>query len=436
MATGLEQTAVNPHNLQPGQVRRSVGGLAATALDPLRRAYEAYQRSIGQPFQQAVRGGVRGYFGLPMMSDADALGREAYRQAEALGYTPGVGMPAGAVRLAAEGVQALPSIAGDIGRLIAGMPSGAGAAQAEDFARYQRSIPPSDVSPLTAFHGTPYTFEPTPANPLGEFRAAKIGSGEGAQAYGYGLYFAESPGVAKGYQAALSGYSADGKRLPSDIGMVVSSYKGDVTAAIADRQRQLDKWLARKDQLGERVGANVVKGIQDEIKKLSALQGKRLESTGSLYTVDIPDSMVEKMLDWDKPLSEQPKSVQDAVENIKQTITGPFSRDMTGDQLLRHIQSTLKSVGRGSERAEDILRQQGIPGIRYLDAGSRGSFKVQNTYKGKPYGDPVSFATKQQADDYALEQKDKGFGVDIIEGTRNIVVFPGEESKVKILKRD
>lgn len=148
MATGLEQTAVNPHNLQPGQVRRSVGGLATTALDPLRRAYEAYQRSIGQPFQQAVRGGVRGYFGLPMMSDADALGREAYRQAEALGYTPGVGMPAGAVRLAAEGVQALPSIAGDIGRVIAGMPSRAGAAQAEDFARYQRSIPPSDVSSM------------------------------------------------------------------------------------------------------------------------------------------------------------------------------------------------------------------------------------------------------------------------------------------------
>jgi GNAT superfamily N-acetyltransferase len=148
MATGLEQTAVNPHNLQPGQARRSVGGLAQTALNPLRRAYEAYQRSIGQPFQQAVRGGVRGYFGLPLMSDANPTGREAYRQGEALGYTPGVGMPAGAVRVAAEGMQALPSVAGEIGRVISAMPSGAGAAQAEDFARYQRSIPPSDVSAM------------------------------------------------------------------------------------------------------------------------------------------------------------------------------------------------------------------------------------------------------------------------------------------------
>jgi hypothetical protein len=118
----LRKTAVSPHTMQgaPAQAPR---GLAQTALDPLRRAYEAYQRSIGQPFQQAVRGGVRGYFGLPIMSDASATGREAYRQGEALGYTPGVGMPAGAVRVAAEGMQALPAVAGEIGRVISAMPS-------------------------------------------------------------------------------------------------------------------------------------------------------------------------------------------------------------------------------------------------------------------------------------------------------------------------
>ena len=100
-----------------------LNALAKAPVNALSSLYDLYQRRVGQPFQQAVRGGVRGYFGLPIMSDADALGREAYRQAEALGYTPGVGMPAGAVRLAAEAVQALPSIAGDLGRVIAGMPS-------------------------------------------------------------------------------------------------------------------------------------------------------------------------------------------------------------------------------------------------------------------------------------------------------------------------
>ena len=148
MATGLERTAVDPMTGQTAAPRQAAAGLAQTALNPMMRLYEAYQRRIGQPFAQTVRGGVRGYFGLPMMSDADAVGREAYRQGEALGFTPGVGMPAGAVRVAAEGVQALPSIAGDIGRVIAAMPRSPVAVQAEDFARYQRSIPPSDVSPM------------------------------------------------------------------------------------------------------------------------------------------------------------------------------------------------------------------------------------------------------------------------------------------------
>ena len=92
-----------------------LNALARAPVNALSSLYDLYQRRVGRPFQQAVRGGVRGYFGLPLMSDADATGREAYRQGEALGYTPGVGMPAGAVRLAAEGVQALPELATFIG---------------------------------------------------------------------------------------------------------------------------------------------------------------------------------------------------------------------------------------------------------------------------------------------------------------------------------
>ena len=362
-----------------------LNALAKAPVNALNSLYDLYQRRVGQPFQQAVRGGVRGYFGLPMMSDADALGREAYRQAEALGYTPGVGMPAGAVRLAAEGVQALPSIAGDIGRVIAGMPSSAGAAQAEDFARYQRSIPPSDVSPLTAFHGTPYTFEPTPANPLGEFRAAKIGSGEGAQAYGYGLYFAEAPGVAKGYQTDLSRNLW--KQNPPDDPIAratLERFNGDIQYA--------------KDILKEQVAVlreNFSPNFAAAERGLIALENYK-PPTGSLYTVDIPDSMVEKMLDWDKPLSEQSESVQRALGNLPADVRshigiGKYDDLKGGVDIFQPLGGLL-----GDRRASEILRQAGIPGIRYLDAGSRGS----------------------------------------ADGTRNIVVFPGEESKVKILKRE
>jgi hypothetical protein len=362
----LRKTAVSPHTMQGGPAQ-APRGLAQTALDPLRRAYEAYQRSIGQPFQQAVRGGVRGYFGLPLMSDASATGREAYRQAEALGYTPGVGMPAGAVRMAAEGVQALPSIAGDIGRVIAGMPSGAGAAQAEDFARYQRSIPPSDVSPLTAFHGTPHTLKPTAANPLGEFRASAIGSGEGAQAYGYGLYFAESPGVAKGYQTTLS---------PRNFASIVEKGRNSFDVVSPN---------------GKIIASNVLRGPAQKAKDAFDAQ-----QTGSLYTVDIPDEMIGKMLDWDKPLSQQGQIGRSIIEALsaEELLPKAMRRNegrLTGRDAYEVFSDFLSPAGASRE-----FQGLGIPGIRYLDQGSRGA------------GD----------------------------GTRNIVVFPGEESKVKILKRD
>ena len=43
---------------------------------------------------------------------------------------------------------------------------------------------------MVAFHGSPHKFNPTPRNPLGEFDLSKIGTGEGAQAYGHGIYVA------------------------------------------------------------------------------------------------------------------------------------------------------------------------------------------------------------------------------------------------------
>ena len=77
----------------------------------VQRAYEEYQQRVGQPFQQTIRGGVRGYFGLPLMSDANEIGKEAYRQAESIGSMPGVGVPAKIARGASEVAQTAPALA-------------------------------------------------------------------------------------------------------------------------------------------------------------------------------------------------------------------------------------------------------------------------------------------------------------------------------------
>ena len=63
---------------------------------------------------------------------------------------------------------------------------------AKDFANY---IP--NLMGATAWHGTPHKI-------MGKFDISKVGTGEGNQSFGHGMYFAENPSVAKQYQAALS----------------------------------------------------------------------------------------------------------------------------------------------------------------------------------------------------------------------------------------
>lgn len=57
---------------------------------------------------------------------------------------------------------------------------------------------------LDVYHGTPHTLPPTERNPLGEFDASKIGTGEGAQAYGYGIYTAEARKTGERYRSQLA----------------------------------------------------------------------------------------------------------------------------------------------------------------------------------------------------------------------------------------
>src|SRR5262245_53429063 len=52
------------------------------------------------------------------------------------------------------------------------------------------------VQGIRAYHGSPHDFE--------RFDLSKIGTGEGAQVFGHGLYFAENPEVARTYRNALS----------------------------------------------------------------------------------------------------------------------------------------------------------------------------------------------------------------------------------------
>jgi len=273
----------------------------------------------------------------------------------------------------------------------------------------------------TVFHGSPHKFT--------KFDPKKIGTGEGAQAYGHGLYVAENPAIARSYQEALSTgperFLVDNQEVLSrnlkGPGLDVSDPKvAAVVYAAREGDKGARKYFKTQGSWGEKA-----------IAELDALKGKTIknELPGAFYKIDLPDEAIARMLDWDKPISEQasilkrisPESMglkyklvddgkKHAFVNADERIIGniqeggkpesfranwmqSFMRpQMTGRQVYEELGGGMF----GSDKAASALRQAGIPGIRYLDERSRG--------RGQ--------------------------------GTSNFVVFPGEEELLRILERN
>ena len=276
------------------------------------------------------------------------------------------------------------------------------------------------MAELDVYHGTPHTFEPEEGAPLGRFRSSKIGTGEGAQAYGYGLYFSEAPSVAKSYQNTVSAIHKSG--VPTIQGKPINWDDPRETAAFELSRHNGDRAAAADFH------ARMFLGGEDNpaVKLLRSNEPlPTVDMPGRLYQVDLPDAKIEQMLDWDKPLSEQPASVQKALNSfidenraknaasaakLRETAEKPEYRFVAvglrqrADELEkeiaglngRELYNRIKTLEGGEANASERLRSLGIPGIKYLDAGSRAGEK----------------------------------------GTRNFVVFPGEEQHLTILERD
>ena len=234
---------------------------------------------------------------------------------------------------------------------------------------------------LDVYHGTPHRFEPTEANPLGEFDASKIGTGEGMQAYGHGVYYAENPEVAKGYQP----------RDPKAEAKLMNLYKQAEARQNYDAMEVLEAAMLHRTASELREQYPNQKALVNRIGKINE------KAAGALYKADLPDEMIDRMLDWDKPLSEQPTAVREAIETRLRHSNSSrkfLEKNPTGAELYGVFQNRGDYIN--PIEASEAFREAGIPGIKYSDAGSRGQGGSS---------------------------------------TRNFVVFPGEEKKVRILER-
>ena len=149
---------------------------------------------------------------------------------------------------------------------------------------------------------------------------------------------------------------------------------------------------------------------------------------GHLYEVDLPDSEIAKMLDWDKPLKEMPTDVQDKLLKIRKELGTSFH---DGEGAYREVVNEMRMRGKVNpeEAASAFFVERGIPGSKFFDQMSRDKVKLQLKYKGKPYGEPFEIRGSNY-DDVVKEYKAKGYGVEVDEGTRNFVVFDPKKAKI------
>ena len=215
---------------------------------------------------------------------------------------------------------------------------------------------PMGVMGKIVYHGSPHKFD--------KFDMSKIGTGEGAQAYGHGLYMAESPEVARQYAQILDPMTQTAR----------SSIDADGTAARVLQAVDYNKQKAI-EELTRRKNMTHVQGDAEWAAKMDAAIAyiKGADKTSQLYKVDIHDEAVSRMLDWDKPLSQQAAEVQNLLSDLIPKIE-PWEQRLL-DTGKYHSERAFQASMPGSTLLNKIneteLKARGITGIRYLDGGSR-----------------------------------------------------------------
>lgn len=280
----------------------------------------------------------------------------------------------------------------------------------------------------SAWHGSPHVFD--------KFSLSKIGTGEGAQAYGYGLYFAESRDIAKYYKEALSGIATEYKPnpkfdatqlweqarnlFPEDLS------KQEAWHALAQKhdwsnETEVREW-GKKHAYSE-AARNAVDSVVDQIF-----------NAGRLYKVELAPVEDEYLL-WDKPLSEQSKKVKAALKNAGVPLrwkilnaNGDGLGSGEGATAAKALLDWKKVAGKDAAQGvsaipadfqtgrvvyENLARQQndkaaseflhslGIRGIKYLDATSRKKGEGDYNY--------VLFSDEDVTITDILRQQERGF---------------------------
>jgi len=210
----------------------------------------------------------------------------------------------------------------------------------------------------TAYHGSPYRFN--------QFSTDAIGTGEGAQTHGWGIYFAQNKGVAIDYRTREGrvGVYYKGKNMEELRSMLERTEQYDRAALVEDFMIKMDDSALDTDMYSKKDIAWFKRSILPFVTQ-----------EGSLIKAEIPENDV--LLDEQKTLAEQPQKVQDALKQIpyltdEVNLETADGGDIYG-AIVNHFAAELDGQyddlnsknNEAQKRASLFLNSLGVKGIAY-----------------------------------------------------------------------
>lgn len=244
-----------------------------------------------------------------------------------------------------------------------------------------------------AYNGSPNNFD--------KFSTDYIGSGEGNQVHGWGLYFSENKETAENYRNRLRGIEEQtlegANKILGQLNECIKyakSKKNKITEDALDLYNSMEyRYENKSDLMADlRDGINKQK---EHIKHIKQVLREKGNNKSQVYKVDIPESDV--LLDEDKIFNEQSENVQEALEKILKDdedgqlidysilqeqededgypITNLWlgnitDNSLTGKEIYESISLTMRETygiekGEADKLTSQLLNRYGIKGITY-----------------------------------------------------------------------